>query len=130
MLFTRQRFTLVMIAFFLFSLPALAQRKPERVRFQKGHISTTLKGRLVGYEAKDYLLGAAKGQTMSIKLDSSEAYFVVFPAQGEPIEMGPRTEWSETLADSGDYVVRVFMMRGVARRKGSNANFTLKIEIK
>jgi hypothetical protein len=44
--------------------------------------------------------------------------------------MGPRTEWSETLAESGDYVVRVFMMQGVARRKGPNTNYTLKIEIK
>ncbi len=130
MRFTGQRFALVLVTLTFLLLPALAQRKPERVRFQKGTISTTLKGRLVGYDAKDYLLGAAKGQTMTIKMDSAEAYFVVFPAKGEPLEMGPRTDWSETLAESGDYVVRVFMMRGVARRKGSNANYTLKIEIK
>ncbi len=130
MLFTHRRFAIVIVALILLSLSALAQRKPERVRFQKGHISTILKGRLVSYDAKDYLLGAAKGQTMKLKLESSEAYFVVFPAKGEPIEMGPRTDWSETLVESGDYVVRVFLMRGVARRKGSNANYSLKIEIK
>ncbi len=130
MLFTHQRFAIVIIALTLLSLTALAQRKPERVRFQKGHISTFLKGRLVSYDAKDYLLGAIKGQTMTIKLNSSEAYFVVFPAKGEPLEMGPRTNWSETLAESGDYVVRVFLMRGVARRSGSNSNYSLKIEIK
>lgn len=130
MLFTRRRFAVVMLTLTLLSLTALAQRKPERVRFQKGHISTILKGRLVSYDTKDYLLGAAKGQTMKIKLESSEAYFVVFPAKGEPIEMGPRTDWSETLAESGDYVVRVFLMRGVARRKGSNAPYSLKVEIK
>lgn len=130
MLFTHRRFAIVIVVLILCSLSALAQRKPERVRFQKGHISTILKGRLVSYDAKDYLLGAAKGQTMKIKLETSEAYFVVFPAKGEPIEMGPRTDWSETLAESGDYIVRVFLMRGVARRKGSNANYSLKIEIK
>ena len=130
MRFTGQRFALIFVTLVFLLLPALAQRKPERVRFQKGTFSTTLKGRLVGYQAKDYLLGAAKGQTMTLKMDAAEAYFVVFPAKGEPIEMGPRTEWSETLAESGDYVVRVFMMRGVARRKGSNSNYSLKIEIK
>lgn len=130
MLFTHRRFAIVIVVLILLSFSALAQRRPERVRFQKGHISTILKGRLVSYDAKDYLLGAAKGQTMKIKLETSEAYFVVFPAKGEPIEMGPRTDWSETLAESGDYIVRVFLMRGVARRKGSNANYSLKIEIK
>ena len=130
MLFTHRRFAIVIVALILLSLSVLAQRKPERVRFQKGHISTILKGRLVSFDAKDYLLGAAKGQTMKIKLETSDAYFVVFPAKGEPIEMGPRTDWSETLTESGDYIVRVFLMRGVARRKGSNANYALKIEIK
>jgi hypothetical protein len=126
------RFTAIFltIGWLLLATNALAQRKPERIQFQKGHISTTIKGRVVSYNAKDYLLGAAKGQTMTIRLDSTEAYFVVFPAKGEPIEMGPRKEWSEILFDSGDYVVRVFMMRAVTRRKGANANYTLKIEIK
>lgn len=130
MLFTPRRLALVIVSLTLLSLTAWAQRKPERVRFQKGHTSTILKGRLVNYDAKDYLLGAAKGQTMKIKLESAEAYFVVFPAKGEPLEMGPRTDWSETLAESGDYVVRVFLMRGVARRKGSSPNYALKVEIK
>lgn len=130
MIFTSRRLAIALALLTLLSMTAFAQRRPERVRFQKGHISTILKGRLVTYDSKDYLLGAAKGQTMKIKLDSSEAYFVVFPAKGEPIEMGPRTDWSETLVESGDYVVRVFLMRGVARRKGSNANYSLKVEIK
>ncbi len=130
MLFTPQRLAVVFISLTMLLLTAAAQHKPERVRFQKGHISTILKGRLVSYDTKDYLLGAAKGQTMKIKLEASEAYFVVFPAKGEPLEMGPRTDWSETLMESGDYVVRVFLMRGVARRKGSNASYSLKVEIK
>lgn len=130
MLFTCLRIAFFMFALTLLSLCAFAQRKAERVRFQKGTISTTLKGRLVGDATKDYLLGAAKGQTMKVKLESSDAYFVVFPAKGEPIEMGPRTEWSETLVEKGDYVVRVFQMRAAARRKGANANYTLKVEIK
>jgi hypothetical protein len=130
MIFTLRHFAVVIVALTLLSIAVFAQRKPERIRFQKGHISTILKGRLVTYDTKDYLLGAAKGQTMKIKLESSEAYFVVFPAKGEPLEMGPRTEWAETLMDSGDYVVRVFLTRGVARRKGSNSNYLLKIEIK
>ncbi len=130
MLFTRRHFVALTFTLVLLSLPAQAQRKPERVRFQKGHISTILKGRLVYYNTKDYLLGAAKGQTMKIKLESAQAFFVVFPAHGEPLEMGPRTDWSETLAESGDYVIRVFVMHGAARRKGSNSNYLLKVEIR
>jgi hypothetical protein len=130
MQFIPQRSVVLFTLIFLLPGAVSAQRKPERIRFQKGNFSITLKGRLAGYDAKDYLLGAAKGQVMKIKLESSEAYFVVFPAKGEPMEMGPRTDWAETLTESGDYVVRVFMMRNAARRKGTNTNYTLKIEIK
>ncbi|HEX4950581.1 MAG TPA: hypothetical protein VFZ34_28200 [Blastocatellia bacterium] len=118
------------LALFWFGSVVQAQGKPERIRFQKGSTATTIKSRFAGFESKDFILGAQKGQTMTLKLESANAYFVVFPAKGEPLEMGPRTEWSERLMDSGDYIVRVFMMRSAARRKGSTSNYTLKIEIK
>ena len=44
--------------------------------------------------------------------------------------MNETTEWSESLSESGDYLIRVFMMRSAARRKGAAANFTLSISIR
>jgi len=110
----------------------LAQGAPERVRFQRGHSSTTLRGRIVGFDTKDYVVGAKAGQAMALRLSSPNpsTYFVIYTINGKATDMNETTEWSENLSESGDYVIRVFMMRSAARRKGAAANFTLSISIK
>jgi len=109
----------------------LAQGAPERVRFQRGHSSTILKGRIIGFATKDYVVGAKAGQVMDLHLSSSNqsAYFVIYTINGRAIDMNETTVWSENLSESGDYVIRVFMMRSAARRKGAAANFTLSISV-
>jgi hypothetical protein len=113
-------------------LSIFAQGAPERVRFQSGHSSATLKGRIVGFDTKDYVVGAKAGQAMALHLSSSNTstYFVIYSINGRATDMNETTEWSETLSESGDYLIRVFMMRSAARRKGAAANFTLSISIK
>ena len=113
-------------------LAIFAQGAPERVRFQSGHSSATLKGRIVGFDTKDYVVGAKAGQTMTLRLSSSNTstYFVIYSINGRATDMNETTEWSENLSESGDYLIRVFMMRSAARRKGAAANFTLRISIK
>ena len=113
-------------------LSIFAQSAPQRVRFQSGHSSATLKGRIVGFDAKDYVVGAKAGQTMALRLASSHTstYFVIYSINGRATDMNETTEWSENLSESGDYLIRVFMMRSAARRKGAAANFTLSISIK
>jgi hypothetical protein len=110
----------------------LAEGAPERVRFQRGHSSTTLRGRIAGFDTKDYVVGAKAGQAMALRLSSpnSSTYFVIYSINGRATDMNETTEWSENLSESGDYVIRVFMMRSAARRKGSAANFILSISIK
>ena len=114
------------------SLSIFAQGAPQRVRFQSGHSSARLRGRIVGRDAKDYVVGAKAGQAMAVRLSSSNpsAYFVIYSINGRANDMNETTEWSEKLSESGDYLIRVFMMRSAARRKGAAANFTLSISIR
>ena len=113
-------------------LSIFAQGAPERVKFQSGHSSATLKGRIVGFDTKDYVVGAKAGQAMTLRLSSSNTstYFVIYSINGRATDMNETREWSETLSESGDYLIRVFLMRSAARRKGAAANFTLSISIK
>jgi hypothetical protein len=112
-------------------LSIFAQGAPQRVRFQSGHSSATLKGKIVGFDTKDYVVGAKAGQAMALRLSSSNpsTYFVIYSINGRATDMIETTDWSETLSESGDYLIRVFMMRSAARRKGAAANFTLSISI-
>ena len=113
-------------------LSIFAQGAPQRVRFQSGHSSATLKGRIIGFDTKDYVVEARAGQAMAVRLSSSNpsTYFVIYSINGRATDMNETTEWSESLSESGDYVIRVFMMRSAARRKGAAANFTLSISIR
>lgn len=113
-------------------LSIFAQAAPQRVKFQSGHSSATLKGRIIGFDAKDYVVGAKAGQAMAVRLSSSNpgAYFVIYSINGRATDMNETTEWSENLSESGDYLIRVFMMRSAARRKGAAANFILSISIR
>lgn len=113
----------------LLPLNASAQAKPERIKFRKGATSATVLGRIVGFATKDYVLRANEGQTMTIKINSPKAYFVIYSINGRGNDMNETTDWSDVLSESGDYVIRVFMMRVDARRKGATTNYSLKVSI-
>jgi hypothetical protein len=110
---------------------APAQNKSQRVRFQPGRSSITLRGRILGFDAQDYVAGVKAGQEMKVHLASANpsAYFVVYTINGKPTDMNETTDWSLQTVESGDYVIRVFMMRSAARRKGAAANYALTITI-
>jgi hypothetical protein len=120
---------LVFVAFFFFPLNASAQTKPQRIKFRKGATSATVSGSIIGYATKDYVLRAGEGQTMTVRINSPKAYFVIYSINGRSNDMIETTEWSDVLSESGDYVIRVFMMRADARRKGATTNYTLKVSI-
>ena len=123
---------LLMMTFVLLTqVSAAAQKSPRRIRFERGHSSTTVSGRIVGYEAKDYVVGAQAGQelTLRVKAATPSTYFVIYSINGKLNQMSETDEWSEVLTESGDYVIRVFMMRSAARRKGAVANYKLNISI-
>ena len=116
----------------LLSLNAPAQTRI-RVKFPVGTHGTSVKGTCRGYAYRDYLLRVSAGQAVNISLTASEpatVFSIVTPEGGELQEASETTSYSGTLITSGDYRIRVLMMRSAARRKGSITNFTLKMSAK
>ena len=111
---------------------ALSQNKSERVRFERGKSSATIHGRITGFDTHDYVVGAKAGQQMDIRITASnpETYFVLNSINGKANDMIETNHYSVETTASGDYVIRVFMMRSAARRKGAVSSYTLTISIK
>ena len=109
--------------------------RKERVTFAKGASSATLKGTLKGGADVDYLMRAAAGQTLQVKLQgtNSQNDFNVLPPGSANVAMyvssttGERS-WSGMLPADGDYAVRVYLMRPAARRNESS-RYTLTVAV-
>lgn len=107
--------------------------KVQQIRFAPGASSASLKGSISGDKIIDYKLGAKAGQSMSVKLKTSNLsnYFNVLPPGSDAaIAIGANlgNEWTGTLPVDGDYTVRVYLMRNAARRN-ERANYTLTVGI-
>ena len=109
-----------------------SQNKPQRVRFEKGKSSATIHGRVAGFDTQDYVIAARAGQQMDIRITASNAstYFVLYSINDRATDMNETDHYSLETTESGDYVIRVFMMRSAARRQGAVSNYTLTISIK
>ena len=115
------------------AVSASAANREERVRFARGATSAELRGEVRGYDYVDYLVGARAGQHLSIALTrtSGHAFFLV-RAPGSDDNMfdgssaGDRFE--AALPKTGDYRVRVMMMRAFARR-GERSAYRLRVAI-
>ena len=117
------------------ALPVLAADgiREETVHFKAGTSGTTLKGRLHGDNDIDYVLGAKAGQRMTVDLhsDNGQNYFNILPpGTDEAIFVGSSAgnHFDGVLPDSGDYRIRVYLMRPAARR-GEQANYRLAVKI-
>jgi hypothetical protein len=111
---------------------ASAQTKT-RVKFPAGTHGTSVKGTVRGYAYHDYVVGASAGQKMTVSISASamSTVFTIFNPDGTNLEEGAETDgFVGELPASGDYVVRVLMMRNEARRKGSISNYAIKITIR
>jgi hypothetical protein len=127
--------TMVALAVTTATMPAIAQApiRTERIQFARGATSAIVRGAIRGYETVDYVVGARAGQSMSVSLQTSSrsAYFNVLPPRsGEAIFNGSVTgaHFGGRLKDSGDYRVRVYLMRSAARR-GERATFSLTVGV-
>lgn len=128
---------LVSMAFSLFVLATAsyaADIRSERVRFEPGATSTTIKDSITGYETVDYIVGAKKGQYLnaSIATKNGANYFNIL-APGEDnvaffIGSTKGNQYEGKLPKSGDYKLRVYLMRSAARRN-ETANYRLEIII-
>lgn len=122
--------------FLLLPAPTSAQDdiRTERVRFSRGASSATVEGSVTGYDAVDYVLGAKAGQYMNVSMatDNSANYFNIL-APGESnvamfIGSTSGTQYEGTLPSTGDYKIRVYLMRSAARRNEA-ANYRLEMII-
>ncbi|BBE34361.1 hypothetical protein [Sphingosinicella microcystinivorans] len=115
--------------------PALGQTdiQSQRVQFARGASSATVKGTIKGYAIRDYVVGARAGQTMTVKLTTPNTanYFNVTPAGSDTAIFVGSTSGNSfrgTLPVSGDYTIRVYLMRSAARRN-ETANYALAIGV-
>lgn len=111
--------------FLLFAAPlALAANdiRTERVHFKKGTNSAVVEASIKGYETVDYVLGARAGQYMNVSLATKHGatYFnILAPGENEVAMFNgsvSQNQYEGTLPATGDYKVRVYMMRSAARR--------------
>ncbi|MCU0224883.1 MAG: hypothetical protein MUF27_12630 [Acidobacteria bacterium] len=106
--------------------------RTERVHFKPGATSAVVEGSIKGYAIVDYLVNAREGQQMNASLATKHGatYFnILAPGETEVAmfngSMG-ENQFEGTLPKSGDYKLRVYMMRSAARRN-ETANYRLEI---
>lgn len=109
--------------------------RKERVSFAKGASSATIRGTLKGGNDVDYLVRAAAGQTLEVKLAATNTQndFNVLPPGSQNVAMyvssmtGERT-YSGMLPSDGDYAIRVYLGRAAARRN-ETSKYTLTVSV-
>jgi uncharacterized protein YraI len=101
----------------------------QRVSFVPGTSAATVNGSVRGYETRDYILNARAGQRMTVDLRSNSTFMqaAVLSPQGETLSVG--TNWTGNLPSSGDYLVRVGLVRAEARRDGAGG-FKLTVGVR
>lgn len=103
--------------------PVLAdQIRQEQIRFERGKSSAIINGTIKGYEIVDYTINVKKGQLMNVSMASNNGanYFnIMEPGQENvAIFVGSTSgnQFEQVLEKSGDYKIRVYLMRSAARR--------------
>ncbi len=107
--------------------------RQEHVVFEERTTAATINTRVNGTQITDYLLGAAAGQWMSVDMvaDNLAAYFnVIAPGADTALFIGNLQGglFEGELPVTGEYTVRLYMMRSAARR-GETAGCTLDFRI-
>lgn len=124
--------TVVCSSLSIFASEAAGQVK-RRVKFARGTMSTEIRGTVRGYGYRDYVVAASAGQMMRVSIQSSSraaSVFSIFRPGGGNLGTAIQTDSADgELPVSGDYLIRVGMMRNDARRRGSVSNYTLSIII-
>lgn len=124
---------LVLLAMLAAGWPASAADRTQVVKFPSGHSSVTLKGSIKSHDTSKFVVGASKGQTMSVLFSPSNAscYFNLSPpGGGEALHIGSISgnEFTDDLPATGDYTVQAYLMRNAARRN-ETCNFSLTIKV-
>ena len=108
--------------------------RTERVQFKKGATSAIIEASIKGRETVDYVVGARKGQSMNVSMATNHtaSYFnILAPGENEVAMFNgslSQNRYEGVLPESGDYKIRVYMMRSAARRN-EVANYRLEMII-
>lgn len=103
--------------------------KTKRVRFPRGRTTAVLQGAVVRATNDRFILGARRGQTMTVHITSREknAVFTILGPDATALEGTDEgldaTDWTGELPLSGDYSIWVSPTRG-------NATYTLEVTIR
>ena len=106
--------------------------RTERVQFAKGANSATVNGTIKGYQTVDYVLHASQGQSMNVSMatKNTATYFnILAPGETEVAFFNgsvSENQYEGQLPATGDYKIRVYMMRSAARRN-EVANYRLEM---
>ncbi len=126
------------IGLLLFGLcqPAVADTgiRTQRVQFAKGANSAVVEGTIRGSQTVDYVLRASQGQSMNVSMatDNGANYFnILAPGETEVAFFNGSVsdnQYEGTLPATGDYKIRVYLMRSAARRN-EVANYRLEMVV-
>jgi hypothetical protein len=116
-------FTFVLL-FAAVQVTAAQEGMTKRVRFPKGRNSVVLRGAAVRGTQDRYILRAGSGQTMTLRITSTEdnAVFDVMAPGGQSLA-SEVTDWTGELPATGDYTIVVGGTRG-------NATYRLAVTIR
>jgi hypothetical protein len=116
-------FTFVLL-FAAVQVTAAQEGMTKRVRFPKGRNSVVLRGAAVRGTQDRYILRAGSGQTMTLRITSTEdnAVFDVMAPGGLSLA-SEVTDWTGELPATGDYTIVVGGTRG-------NATYRLAVTIR
>ena len=110
-----------------------AQTKTVNVKFAAGTSEATYSNTVTGYGVVDFVFSAKENQQLTATLVSSSGNKAVLTVMknGDRVadDASETTEWTGRLPSSGNFTVRVGMMRNDARRTKSAVKFTLRIRI-
>jgi hypothetical protein len=113
---------------------AADETRTERVRFEPGASSAVIEDSITGYESVDYVLRAGRGQyaNVSMATDNGANYFNVLAPGEDAVAMfigsNSGNQYEGVLPASGDYKIRVYLMRSAARRD-ETANYRLEMVV-
>ncbi len=114
---------------------AIGQIETRKITFPAGKTSTTINSSVKGDQTIDYKVYAKQGQVLKVKMKSNinANYFNVLApgSTGEAIYAGETegtNSFGGTLGVSGEYTIRVYLMRSAARNN-TKATFTLTVSV-
>lgn len=130
------RLSVLVTAALAIATPAIAQQSipTKPIVFAKGMSSTTVKGTIKGDGSVDHILNARAGQTLSVKMTTSNAssYFnLIKPSDTDVAFHIGSTEgnsFTGPVPESGNMKIRVYLMRSAARG-GETADYTLAVAV-